>query len=112
MVQVTKIKRYRSKPRRGRQVSREYLDFIHAHRCLLAGRLDTTCSGNLNAHHVKTGPGHLKQDFRAVPLCEAHHLHGFGPDSIERGRKRWETKFGIDLERVIETLNREFREAA
>jgi hypothetical protein len=50
---------------------------------------------------------------RIVVLCEAHHLHDFGMDSIERlGKKNFQERFGIDLELVIERLNRKYEEAA
>ena len=35
----------------------------------------------------------------------AHHLHDAGPDSIERGKARFEKRFGVDLEVEISKFN-------
>lgn len=95
----------RSKPRRGRVRDFAYLVFLHDLPCLLSGRGDTQCAGYLTCHHVRFC-GSMRDDFRTVPLCCAHHIEGCGNDSIERlGRRKWEEKFGIDLEAAIVNYN-------
>lgn len=107
---ITKI---RTKPRRGRVRDAEYMEWVRLHHlCLLWGRTDTQCSGLRTLHHVRRH-GEPKNDRRVVVLCQAHHLYDFGADAIERlGKKRWEAKFEVDLESVIDRLNREAREVA
>ncbi len=95
--------------RRGRLVDREYLEWVREQICILAWHPRAPCVGVITAHHVKETPGAPKNDRRAVPLCQGHHLHGFGMQSIERlGRKQWEMKFQMDLENVIRNLNGRF----
>jgi hypothetical protein len=109
----SRIRPIRSKPRKGTELSPAYLDFMHTQRCLLAGRSDTVCEGMLNAHHVDLQLADPRNDYRTVPLCEAHHLNGFGPDAIHKlGRTRWQEKFDIDLEVEIKRLRQEYQEAA
>ena len=105
---ITKI---RTKPRRGRVVDADYMEWVRLnHLCLLWDRTDTQCSGLRTLHHVRRH-GEPKNDRRVVLLCQAHHLYDFGPDAIERlGKKRWQDKFHIDLEFEIERSNRDYRE--
>lgn len=64
------------------------------------------CNGRLTVHHVKETPGAQKNDRRTIPLCEAHHMHDFGPYSIERiGKAAFEKRYGLKLEQLIVYYN-------
>ncbi len=90
------IKR-RSKPRRGRVVDKAYLAFIAAQPCLICGEPATV-------HHVRT-LGSPKDDTRALPLCPAHHMIQWGPESIEAlGKTKFQERHGVDLEADIARL--------
>ncbi len=87
------IKR-RSRPRRGRIADKAYLAFIAAQPCLICGDPSTV-------HHVRTlgGP---KDDTRTLPLCPAHHMIQWGPESIEAlGKKKFEERHGINIEESV-----------
>jgi hypothetical protein len=89
--------------------NKAYLAWIHELPCTAAGHRDSPCSGYITAHHVRRF-GSARVHARAVPLCVAHHLHDAGPDSVERGKARFEKRFGIDLEELILHLNAAWQE--
>ena len=96
--------------RRGRIVNRPQLAWLHTQPCVV--HRNFSCSRRLTVHHVKQCPGAQKDDTRGVPLCAEMHLHDFGMESIERlGRRKWEARFGIDLESEIRRLNELWQDA-
>ena len=67
--------------RRGRVLDQAFITWMHDnHYCLVVG---VRCYGRATVHHVRKS-GSLKDDRRVLMLCEGHHLHDFGPESIER----------------------------
>jgi hypothetical protein len=102
-------------PRRGRVVDQKFIKWMHFEQpCLVkATRSITTksqCQGTLTVHHVRTN-GSPKDDRRVLKLCQAHHLHDFGPESIERlGKKEFEKRHGIDIEAAIREYNRQYEQ--
>lgn len=109
LLQRTPVTKRRSKPRRGGENDPIYRAWLIETfpLCILWDRVNTQCSGGSTIHHVRRN-GEPRRDRRTVVLCCGHHMHDFGPHSIERlGRKEWERRFGIDLEIVIaETVHR------
>jgi|SRR5579871_4992718 len=98
----SRLRRRRTKCRRGRVIDRKYLAWIHT-RPSLVWTHDPGCSGYcyVTAHHVKECPGSAKNDHRAVPLWRCHHLLGFGWYTVEHGRVAWENRYRISLENEI-----------
>lgn len=105
----TAIKKRRSKPRRGVAKDPAYLSYIGGLPCLLVDFfVPSTCEGRLTVHHVRAN-GSPKNDRDTVPLCEAHHLHDFGSQSIERmGKRKWQEYFSVDLCATIAQLQEEY----
>ncbi len=103
MKRNTPIRRKRpGKPRRGRVIDTDFMDFCRRMGCVLAGR--HICSGCITFHHVRLC-GSPKDDRRGFGLCEAGHLHGAGKFSIERlGKRKWQEHWGIDIEAEIARL--------
>jgi hypothetical protein len=48
-------------------------------------------------HHIR--PQGAKTDhYKAIPLCPQHHQHGGLGIALHAGQKRWEEKFGTEME--------------
>jgi uncharacterized CHY-type Zn-finger protein len=100
-------KKRKGPPRRGRVVDKDYLAWIAQQLCI-AYWPPFTCHGRITVHHVRRF-GEQKHDRRTIPLCEAHHLHDYGPYSIERlGKEEFEAQHGIDIEAAIQEYNRQY----
>ena len=98
----------RTNPRRGRVVDRPYLAWIASQPSIVPSH-DHKCLGcRVTVHHVKAGPGALKDDRRTVPLWACRHMHGWGSKTIEHGRKAFEEHFGVDCEQEIVRLKRAY----
>ena len=99
------------KPRRGRVVDKEFLEWVAEQPCLVHGDHSVACirwMDGITIHHVRRN-GEPKSDRRVIPLCPATHLHDFGPESIERlGKKEFEKRHGIDIEAAILRYNEEY----
>lgn len=80
--------------------------YVGQYPCLLRDRHE--CDGYVSLHHVKSGPGALKDDRRVVPLCLAGHLHGFGMESVEQLGKKFEAHHGVSLEGEITRLQTKY----
>jgi hypothetical protein len=105
MLKRTPIKRKRSKPRRGRDIDKDYMGWLHTELCIVAAAGWHECRGRITVHHVRRY-GEPKKDRRGLPACEGHHLHDFGEFCIERiGKVKFQRRYGIDLERLIEEHN-------
>ncbi len=62
------------------------------------------CDQQATVHHVRT-LGSPKDDTRTLPLCPAHHMIQWGPESIEAlGKRGFEERHGVDLEAEISRL--------
>ena len=95
------------RPRRGRIIDKAFIAWMHLEPCAVAG-FASGCRGPITFHHVRRF-GEQKDDRRGLALCEAHHLHDAGPDSIERlGKKRFEQVFGINIEYQIVVSNERY----
>ena len=96
-------------PRRGRIVDPEFLAwmaeiFICAVAQFAPEHADE-CRAPMTTHHVRDH-GSPKKDRKAVRLCVAHHLHDFGPYSIERlGKEKFEQHTGLSILALIEYYN-------
>jgi len=101
--------------RRGRVVDQAFIEWMHeTQKCLVSTALygpeggQTWCSGRGTVHHVREY-GSPKNDRHTLCLCEGHHLHDFGPDSIERlGKKEFERRHGVDIEAAILNYNQQY----
>lgn len=115
MLKRTRIKKRRSKPRRGRVHDPDFVAFVAATGIcivkLLAPEIESwtgySCRGRLTIHHVREY-GSPKDDRKILLLCEGHHQHDFGEYCIERGKKRFEQTFGIDIQKQIATYNEDY----
>jgi hypothetical protein len=75
-----------------------YLAWLHTLPCLISGRRPVV------AHHVRRY-GEPRDHYRAVPLAPEYHAWDY-PTGIHRlGRRKWQEKFGVNLEIVIRNLN-------
>ena len=94
--------RKRSKPRRGRLMDKDYLEWM-AKQPPLVGY------GAVTVHHVRRF-GEPKDDRRTVPLPAAWHMIGWGSRSaIEAlGKEKFEREYGIDLEAAIVRYNERY----
>jgi hypothetical protein len=91
--------------RRGRVIDRSYIEWMHRWPCLVAMKGFDGCAGVRTVHHVRRF-GEQKNDWRTVTLCEAHHMHGCGPDAVHAiGKAGFRAKFGIELEVEILAYN-------
>lgn len=61
-----------------------------------------------SAHTGARGLSQKAPDRGAIPLCAKHHR--WGPDSQHRMGKRFWDHHGIDRERVVSNLNKQFQE--
>jgi hypothetical protein len=66
-------------------------------------------AGRMTIHHVRRC-GEPKNDRRTVPLPEEKHLIQHGPyTSIEAlGKKKFEERYGVDLEAAIVRYNEQY----
>lgn len=113
------IKRKRNKPRRGRIVNGDFLQWMFDTQPCLVDQMaplvimrdlkNRSCRGRLTTHHVREF-GSCKNDERTLRLCEGHHLHDFGPTAIEHGKKQFEELYGINIEAAIEHYQGLYRE--
>jgi len=96
------VKKRRGKPRRGRVVDKEYLAWIAQQPCMISGKPATV-------HHVRFC-GSPKNDRRTLPLAPEYHQIQNGPyTSIEAlGKKKFEARYGVDLEAAIVKYNEQF----
>lgn len=99
MLTLTPIpKRRLGPPRRGRVSHRKFIQWMHETQpCLVAAKGFGGCRGRLTFHHLRKH-GAPKDDRKGLILCEAHHLHDFGPDAIERGKEQFEQKFRLSID--------------
>jgi hypothetical protein len=95
-------------------VDKKFLAWIHTQYCAVWEHTPLDIAGCnririVTAHHVRR-LGEPKNDRRVLPLCVRHHLHDGGAFSIERlGKKKFEERYGIDLEKLIEFYNEQYR---
>lgn len=89
-------------------VDKLYLAYIGGEGCCVP--LCPKSWGPVTVHHVREY-GSPKDDRRTIPLCKTHHLHDFGPFSIERlGKKKFQAFWKIDLEVLIVWYNARYEE--
>lgn len=101
----TPVRRKRSTARIDRLIDRAFIGWIHGQPCLIEGKAGHECKGRITAHHVREY-GNTRSDRRTLALCQAAHMHDFGPDSIERlGKQKWQEKFGVDIQNAIRDYN-------
>ena len=97
-----------SKPHRERD--KKYLEFIRECPCIAC--LVTTEFNIIECdpHHVnekgKGGIGTKCSDYRAIPLCHAHHV-----EVHQVGRDSFADEYGLDYETVISRLNKIWEES-
>ncbi len=85
----------------------EYLAWIRALPCLVCPSADSPCRGDVESHHVGHHGQARTNDYNAIPLCTAHHKHGFGPDAVHKiHQPAFERKFGVRFSLWIARLNR------
>ena len=64
------------------------------------------CSMPACVHHIRTGQGigQRASHYETIPLCHNHHQ---GKDGIHTmGTKKWQERFGTELEFLAETKRR------
>lgn len=102
---ATRIKRFRTKPRRGRVRDKEFLAFMATLPCLVTNEVPAT------THHVRF-MGSPKDDRRTIRLVARLHLltcETPGAPCIERiGKEAFEKRYGIDIESAIVDYNRRY----
>lgn len=91
------IKQKRTKPRRGRVVDKEYLEWAATQPCCVSGELSVT------SHHVRFC-GSPKDDTRIIRLAARYHMAGFGNLTIEHGKRNFEEAYGVDIEEEVKRL--------
>lgn len=110
----TPLRQRSVKPRRPRKRSgaaeKRHLARVAAMPCIVCRK-----PGPSTVHHVRRRPHipvlHARVHCRTVPLCPQHHLHDWGPESVERLKEGgFLDKFGIDLWVEAERLWRESEE--
>jgi hypothetical protein len=82
-------------------VTRARRQWIASLPCIVCGRRPS------EPHHVRARGmgGKRPPEFDAanlVPLCSDHHR--LGPDAVERGKRTFEERFGLDLAAVAQRL--------
>jgi hypothetical protein len=103
----TAVKRHRATQRKGRVIDKNFLAWMHARPCLIAGRTGHVCQGRITVHHVREF-GSQKDDRKTLTLCEGAHLHAFSKEAIEHGKSAFELKFGISIWFEIGRYNEEY----
>lgn len=103
------VRRFRpGPPRRGNVEDPAFLSFMaEVPLCAVAQfapKFANECSQGLTTHHVREY-GSPKNDRKTIRLCTAHHLHDFGPWSIERGKKHFEQHTGLSIPALIVYYN-------
>ena len=118
---ATRTKRYKDK---------DFLAWAELQPCMITGKMGAgyTCitspvrNGSftftaparhwqITLHHVKRCPGGTREDRRVVPLVDYLHMltHEIpGQPCVERGKQVFEEFWGVDLEKEILRLNREY----
>lgn len=92
------------KPRRGRVVDKDYLEWMgETQSCLVSGRRPVTL------HHVREF-GSPKNDRRTVPLIAELHLYEAGMQSVERlGKAKFQRIHKVNFEVSISEYNRQYK---
>lgn len=104
LLKRTRIRRRRTKLRRGRVVDPAYKAWIAEQGCMISGRPATL-------HHVRRF-GEPKNDHRIVPLAPEYHFLSHGPQSVEAlGKRMFERRHGVNLEAKIKEYNRRYERA-
>ena len=90
------IPKRRAKPRVNLVRDPKFLKWVHANfGCLVASA--GGCSGRLTWHHIRDH-GALGKDSWGLLICEGHHQHDAGTESLERlGREKWQARFGVSI---------------
>jgi hypothetical protein len=81
-----------------------YLVYVRSLPCSVSG-----CSGVSQAAH--TGPhglGTKSPDWSAIPLCASHHLWEYDGSYHRMGRRGFEHRWKIDVDRITRRLVRDF----
>ena len=84
---------------------KDWLDLVHQVGCVVCAELGygfVPC----DAHHIREDQGVSKRaaDFLTVALCPGHHRPDF-PEGFHRlGRRKWEPKYGTELEALAATI--------
>lgn len=101
----------RKRKRNPALVDSEYIAWLHAQPCAVAGSGLGCCGYQITTHHVRRF-GSARDDRRAIPLCKPHHLHDFGVYSVERlGKRKFELAHAVDLEQLIAKYRAMYEEA-
>ena len=99
------VKKKRSKPRRGRVISKDYKAFIAGFPCMICLRVGLIQASRTEVAHVgDRGLGQKCSDFETIPLCNAHHTSG--AFAIHRAGKWFWEHFGIDKSETIAQYRR------
>jgi hypothetical protein len=90
--------RKRRKARRGSFKDKARREWILTLPCAIADKHE--CVGRTTGHHVRSYGG-PKSDARLIPLCVRAHLYEAGKDSVEHGKRKFEERYGVDLEALV-----------
>lgn len=92
------------KTKRNREQDPDYVRFVHGFPCSVKG-----CSTPwpVHAHHA-VPKSRLGSDRSCIPLCMNHHVGLYGIHKI--GEATWKSKFFINLEEVIDDLNKKYEQ--
>lgn len=84
----------------------QYLAWMHCFSCLVAEKgFWSECAGRLTVHHVRRH-GEPRNDFRVLPLCEAHHQKNHGELAVHAiGKTEFMRLFHVDIEHEIVKFN-------
>ena len=104
----TPMKRRPRKPKAG--TDKAYREWVLRQPCIVTGPMrgdwDDPRSPTVEGHHVRamTGMGVKPPDRRMVPVLRSIHQRMQGRD------RWWREEYAIDIEAVIERLNKEYEE--
>lgn len=77
------------------------LERVAALGCIVCRRIylyyeDHICPAEI--HHLRTGVGMAQKSDKVIPLCPHHHRHGGHGQAFHAGKRKWESKFGTEME--------------
>src|ERR1700677_3581664 len=98
MIARTTPIRKRRKAMRGSAKDKARREWILTLACAIPDKHE--CLGRTTGHHVRRF-GSPKSDQRLIPLCVKAHLYEAGDDSVEHGKRKFEKRFGVDLEALV-----------
>ena len=82
-----------------KKAEKEWLDRVAQQNCIVCRNMGF--EGSIAAiHHIRhgVGMGQRNDNYHVLPLCGAHHQTGGYGVALHAGIKRWEKKFGTEMQ--------------